>query len=198
MKNTLIILLLSLFSVQFALAQVTVSGNITDENGVPLPGATVIEVGTNNGVSSDFDGNYSITVAGTSQLEFSFVGYVTVVQDVNSQDTINVSLAAAGELEEVVVSGVAGATSKKKLSVTVATLSAEEIEAVPASSAAGALLGKVAGVNITNLGRPGAGSTIILRGAANFYGSQEPLVIIDGVYVEGGLSDINIDDIDSF
>lgn len=198
MKNTLIVLLLSLFSVQFALAQVTVSGNITDENGVPLPGATVIEVGTNNGVSSDFDGNYSITVAGTSQLEFSFVGYVTVVQDVNSQDTINVSLAAAGELEEVVVSGVAGATSKKKLSVTVATLSAEEIEAVPASSAAGALLGKVAGVNITNLGRPGAGSTIILRGAANFYGSQEPLVIIDGVYVEGGLSDINIDDIDSF
>ena len=60
MKNTLIVLLLSLFSVQFALAQVTVNGNITDENGVPLPGATVIEVGTNNGVSSDFDGNIQL------------------------------------------------------------------------------------------------------------------------------------------
>jgi len=113
--------------------------------------------------------------------------------------TINVSLEEdAQALDEVVVAGVAGATSKKKLSVTVNTLSAESIQDVPASSAAGALLGKVAGVSVTNLGRPGQGSTLILRGSSNFYGSQEPLVILDGVFVEGGLADINVDDIASF
>ena len=100
-------------------------------------------------------------------------------------------------MDEVVVTGVAGATSRKKLSVTVASLSAEEISKVPASSASGALLGKVAGVSIANIGNPGGGATIILRGATNFYGSQEPLVLVDGVTVEGGLDDINVDDIAS-
>ena len=100
-------------------------------------------------------------------------------------------------LDEVVVTGVAGATSRKKLSVTVASLSVDDIEKVPASSASGALLGKVAGVSIANIGNPGGGSTIILRGATNFYGSQEPLVLVDGVTVEGGLDDVNVDDIAS-
>ena len=106
-------------------------------------------------------------------------------------------MTADTQLEEVIVAGVAGATSKKKLSVTVASLKAEDIEAVPASSAAGALLGKVAGVSIANLGRPGAGSTIVLRGAGNFYGTQEPLVLVDGTLV-GSLDDVNVDDIASF
>ena len=126
------------------------------------------------------------------------MGYQTSEQTVGSSDSINVSLVADNELDEVIVSGVAGATSRKKLSVTVASVKAEDIEAVPASSASGALMGKVAGVTVTNLGRPGQGATIVLRGATNFYGSQEPLVILDGVFVEGGLGDINVDDIASF
>jgi len=178
--------------------QSTVTGTVTDDSGVPLPGATIVVKGTNNGVSTDFDGNFSIEAMQNSILQVSFIGYETKEIRVEG-DNLMISLAeAANTLDEVVVAGVAGATSKKKLSVTVNTLSAEQIQDVPASSAAGALLGKVAGVSITNLGRPGQGSTIILRGAANFYGSQEPLVILDGVFVEGGLADINVDDIASF
>ena len=183
---------------QWSFAQMSVSGTVSDEDGVPLPGATVLVVGTTNGVTTDFDGNYSIMANEGDVLSASYVGYNTVESTVGSASTINFTLSASTQLDEVVVSGVAGATSRKKLSVTVASLSAEDIEAVPASSASGALLGKVAGVSISNLGRPGSGSTIILRGAANFYGTQEPLIILDGVFVEGGLDDINVDDIASF
>jgi len=198
MRNLPLFLAL-LLSVNLTLAQQTVSGMITDNEGYPLPGATIIEVGTNNGVVTDFDGNYSITVSNeNASLSISFIGYQAETIAVNGQDVINIEMRSGNELEEIVVAGVAGATSRKKLSVSVASLSAEDIEAVPASSAAGALLGKVSGVSITNLGRPGGGSTIILRGAANLYGSQEPLVILDGVFVEGGLADINVDDIASF
>jgi TonB-dependent SusC/RagA subfamily outer membrane receptor len=188
-----------LLSVQFAFAQKTITGNVVDSEGLALPGATVIEDGTNNGVTTDFDGNFSISVSNEdATITVSFIGYQPQTIAVAGEDTFNIQLTPDNELEEIVVSGVAGATSRKKLSVSVASLSAEDIEAVPASSAAGALLGKVSGVSITNLGRPGGGSTIILRGAANLYGSQEPLVILDGVFVEGGLADINVDDIASF
>jgi len=188
-----------LFCVQIAFAQTTITGNIKDSEGVPLLGATVLETGTNNGVLTDFDGNFSITVSNeNATLSVSFIGYRSETIAVAGQDSINIQLTPDNELEEIIVAGVAGATSRKKLSVSVASLSAEDIEAVPASSAAGALLGKVSGVSITNLGQPGGGSTIILRGAANLYGSQEPLVILDGVFVEGGLADINVDDIASF
>ena len=183
---------------QWSFAQKSVTGTVSDEDGVPIPGATVLVVGTTNGVTTDFDGNYAIMANEGDVLSVSYVGYSAVESTVGSASTINFTLSASTQLDEVVVSGVAGATSRKKLSVTVATLSAEDIEAVPASSASGALMGKVAGVSITNLGRPGSGSTIILRGAANFYGTQEPLVIMDGVFVEGGLDDINVDDIASF
>jgi TonB-linked SusC/RagA family outer membrane protein len=130
-------------------------------------------------------------------ISFSFVGFVSQNVTVGTSNSINVQLSPSSALDEVIVTGVAGATSRKKLSVTVASLSTEEIEKVPASSAAGALLGKVAGVSIANIGNPGGGSTIILRGATNFYGSQEPLVLVDGVTVEGGLDDVNVDDIAS-
>ena len=183
---------------QWSFAQMSVTGTVSDEDGVPIPGATVLVVGTTNGVTTDFDGNYAIMANEGDVLSVSYVGYTAVETTVGSASTINFTLSASTQLDEVVVSGVAGATSRKKLSVTVATLSAEDIEAVPASSASGALMGKVAGVSITNLGRPGSGATIILRGAANFYGTQEPLIIMDGVFVEGGLDDINVDDIASF
>ena len=183
---------------QWTFAQMNVTGTVSDEDGVPIPGATVLVVGTTNGVTTDFAGNYAIMANEGDVLSVSYVGYTAVETTVGSASTINFTLSASTQLDEVVVSGVAGATSRKKLSVTVATLSSEDIEAVPASSASGALMGKVAGVSITNLGRPGSGSTIILRGAANFYGTQEPLIIMDGVFVEGGLDDINVDDIASF
>ena len=183
------------FHVTFA--QNSITGVVSDDTGVPLPGATVQVVGTSNGVTTDFDGNYTIMANQGDDISFSFVGFVSQNVTVGTSNSINVQLSASSALDEVIVTGVAGATSRKKLSVTVASLSTEEIEKVPASSAAGALLGKVAGVSIANIGNPGGGSTIILRGATNFYGSQEPLVLVDGVTVEGGLDDVNVDDIAS-
>ncbi|WP_338408194.1 TonB-dependent receptor plug domain-containing protein, partial [uncultured Flavobacterium sp.] len=155
--------------------------------------------GIKTGTQTDFDGNYSIKVATGATLQFSFVGMKTVEKQVGTSNTIDIVMVVdASALDEVVVTGVAGATSKKKLSVTVASVTAAELEQVPAGSAASALQGKVAGITVTNLGQPGQGATILLRGAANFYGSNAPLVIMDGIFVEGGLADINIDDIASF
>ncbi|MEN8250461.1 MAG: SusC/RagA family TonB-linked outer membrane protein, partial [Bacteroidota bacterium] len=104
----------------------------------------------------------------------------------------------ANVLDEVIVAGVAAGTSKKKLSVSVAKVGEQAIKDVPAVSAASALQGKVAGVTITSgNGSPGSGSTILLRGATNITGSQKPMILIDGVIMEGSLSDINVDDIQS-
>ena len=196
--NGILTLLLALL-VQITFAQEkTVTGKVSDASG-PLPGVTVLIKGTKTGSQTDFDGNYSIKANTGAVLQFSFIGMKTVAQTVGASNIINVVMQEDAEaLEEVVVTGVAGATSKKKLSVTVASVSAQELEQVPAGSAASALQGKVAGISVTNLGRPGSGATILLRGAANFYGSQAPLVIMDGIFVEGGLSDINVDDIASF
>ncbi|MFK5957940.1 MAG: SusC/RagA family TonB-linked outer membrane protein [Lutibacter sp.] len=176
----------------------TVTGNVSDASG-PLPGVTVVVKGTNTGTQTDFDGNYSIVASSGDVLQYSFMGMQSIEKTVGTSNTINIVMKEDAEaLEEVVVTGVAGATSRKKLSITVASVTAEELQKVPAGSAASALQGKVAGISVTNLGRPGQGATILLRGAANFYGSQAPLVIMDGVFVEGGLADINVDDIASF
>lgn len=196
----LILTLFLAFGVQISFAQVNnVTGTVTDQEGISLPGVNVIVKGTNRGTQSDFDGNYNIAASSGDILVFSYVGYLTQERAVGANNVIDIALAVnAAELDEVVVTGLAGATSRKKLSVTVASVTADELEDVPASSAASALQGKVAGISVTNLGRPGQGATILLRGAANFYGSQAPLVIMDGVFVEGGLADINVDDIASF
>lgn len=196
-KEVLTLLLALVVQITFA-QEKTISGLVSDESG-SLPGVSVLIKGTGKGVETDFDGKYSIKAKAGGVISFSYIGYKTIEKTVGSSSVINVTLKEdANVLDEIVLTGVAGATSKKKLSVTVATVSAADIEKVPAGSAASALQGKVAGVTVTNLGRPGAGATILLRGGANFYGSQSPLVIMDGIFVEGGLGDINVDDIASF
>ena len=85
--------------------QKTVTGVVVDEIGIPLPGASVVEVGTTNGISTDFDGNYTIDVGENSSLEFSFIGYGSTVILVGEQDKIDVTLNPSNELAEVVVVG---------------------------------------------------------------------------------------------
>ena len=110
-----------------ALAQNTVSGNVTDDQGVPLPGATVLEVGTNNGTTTDFDGNYSISVGDDSSIAVSFVGYETSTVAVNGQDQINFSLNQANELEEVVVTSLGIKREAKALGYSIQTVGSDEI-----------------------------------------------------------------------
>jgi len=202
MKNKLhgILTLLLAFVVQFTFAQEkVVTGTVIDEDGLPLPGVNVIEKGTSNGTQTDFDGEYSLSVDIGDVIVFSYVGFGNEEVTVGAADVYDVTLGTdAAALEEVVVTGVAGATSRKKLSVTVNKVDSDDLEMIPATSAASALQGKVAGVNITNFGQPGEGSTIQLRGATNLFGGQEPLILVDGVIVEGGIQDINTDDVASF
>jgi TonB-linked SusC/RagA family outer membrane protein len=196
--NGILTLLLALV-VQFTFAQSkTISGTVSDDTG-PLPGVSIIIKGTNSGAETDFDGNYSISANTGDVLQFGFIGKESTEKTVGISNTINVTMADDAEaLDEIVVTGVAGATSRKKLSVTVNKVSAKDLEYAPTTSAASALQGKVAGVTVTNFGQPGSGATIKLRGATNIFGTQSPLVIVDGVIVEGGLQDINSDDIASF
>ena len=177
-----------------------ITGTVTaSEDGQPIPGVSVSVKGTTLGTITNIDGIYEMEVPDDAKsLIFTFVGMKSQEVDISNQSTIDVVLEAdVFGIDEVVVSGVAGATEKKKLSVSVASVSEEDLKKVPAGSAASALQGKVAGVQVTNLGRPGQGATILLRGAANFYGSQSPLVIMDGIFIPGGLGDINVDDIAS-
>lgn len=196
--NGILTLFLALV-VQISFAQEkTISGTVSDESGA-LPGVSILIKGTNKGTDTDFDGKYTIKANTGDVLVFSYLGYETVEKKVGSKSTINVTLAEGGEiLDEIVITGVAGATSRKKLSVTVNKISEKDLENIPTTSAANALQGKVAGVTVTNFGQPGQGATIQLRGATNIFGSQSPLVIVDGVIVENGLQDINSDDIASY
>jgi TonB-linked SusC/RagA family outer membrane protein len=196
-KSKFILTLLLALVVQVTIAQVKVVRGVVHEYGTgdAIPGVNIVIKGTDKGVATDFDGKYSIEAKEGDVLVFSAVGYKTVERKVGPSNTINVEMKNGDVLDEVIVSAVAGATEKKKLSVSVVSVKSKDLKKVPANSAASALQGKVAGVSITNLGRPGQGATILLRGAANLYGSQSPLVIVDGVILDGGLSDINVDDI---
>lgn len=197
-KSNRIIFSFLFFIAQFISAQeLTITGVVLDEAN-PLPGVNIIIEGTDIGTLTDFNGAYTIDTKIGDVLQFSFVGMTTINRTVGKDNVINVTMFYTyNELDEIVLAGVAGATSKKKLSVTVATVGSDELEKVPASSAASALQGKVAGVAVINSGRPGGGAGIVIRGPTGFFATQFPLIIMDGIFVEGGLADINVQDIAS-
>ena len=173
--------------VQISFAQnKNVSGTVSDDNGLPLPGATVVIDGTSTGVSTDFDGNYSISASAGDVLVFSYVGYANQSQTVGASDIINVSLAQDNALEEVIIEAYSNnAISKEKSVSAITTLSAESVESRPNASVVQMLQGQVPGLNIgTGSGQPGANSLIILRGVGSINGNIEPLFIVDGVPVD--------------
>jgi TonB-linked SusC/RagA family outer membrane protein len=197
MRNYINFLLVCLLAVQVAVAQQTVSGSVTDESGIPLPGATVIEKGTRNGTTSDFDGNYSISVGANAILEFSFVGYQTVEITVGSQSNIDVSLQPSNQLDEVVVTGFSE-VSKKSFAGSAKVVDGENISQKSFTNVSQALAGEVAGVSVFNTsGQPGSVSTIRIRGFGSVNGSQAPLYIVDNAPFGGSLNDINPNDIKS-
>jgi TonB-linked SusC/RagA family outer membrane protein len=198
MKRTVLLLLMMLLIMQFAAAQINITGTVTSaDDGLGIPGAFVLIKGTTNGTATDIDGKYSIKVPQGSTLIFSFVGLKSQEFVITDQTTLNVVLSSdVFKMEEVIVAGVASATPKNKMSVSVNKINSKELEAVPAASAATALQGKVAGITIINSsGNPGQSAGIRLRGSTSILGSQSPLIIIDGIMSEGDLADINVDDI---
>ena len=182
MKNSLklvIILFLGVF--QMALAQNTISGTIRDANG-PLPGANVIEAGTNNGVSTDFDGNFEISVSDGASLEISYTGYFTQTIEVGNQSSFDILMEEDTEqLDEVVVTSLGFTEKRDKLGSTYSVVSTGAVQRSGEATFANALSAKAAGLSVTrSSGDPGAGSRIRIRGANTILGSSEPLIIVDG------------------
>lgn len=177
----------------------TVSGTVTDQAGLPLPGVSVVVKGTTRGTQTDFDGYYQIQVSEGATLVFSYIGQRTVEQTVGSNNTINLQMEEDAEaLEEVVVQGYRTAT-KEKSSIAASTISAETIENRPNASVVQTLSGQVAGLNITTAsGQPGAASNVNLRGVNSINGNTQPLFIIDGAPVdESNFRSLNPNDIAS-
>ncbi|KPM30780.1 TonB-dependent Receptor [Croceitalea dokdonensis DOKDO 023] len=181
-----------------ASAQQTVSGTVSDADG-PLPGASVVVKGTTRGVSTDFDGNFSIEAAPEDVLLVTYIGYTQQEITVGSQTQINVILEAGNKLDEVVVIGY-GTQRKSDLTGSVASVSSEEITQIPTSRVDQVLQGRAAGVQVTqSSGAPGAGTAIRVRGGNSITGSNEPLFVIDGIVVgtNFNLNNINPNDIQS-
>lgn len=180
-----------LFTLAFTAAfaqQQTVKGKVSGaDDGMGIPGASVIEKGTTNSASTDLDGNFQIAVSPNATLVFSFVGYGTQEVAVKSQTTISVTLKAeASELEEVVVVGYG--TQKKKVSSAATTVvSGRELVQTNSIDATSALQGQSSGVNITSTsGQPGAGMVVNIRGTGTT-GNNTPLYVVDGVVVDNGI-----------
>jgi TonB-linked SusC/RagA family outer membrane protein len=201
MRKMTILLACMLIALQAVFAQRTITGNVTSsEDGSGIPGVSVVVKGTTVGAVTDVNGNYTLTVpADATTLIFSFIGMRTQEVEIAGRTTINLVMDPdVITMEEFVVTGVAGATPRNKLSVTVDRVTSETLEAVPATSAASALQGKISGITIVQAsGNPGQGANIRLRGSTNLLGDSKPLIIIDGVMMEGDLADVNVDDIES-
>ena len=160
-------------------AQTSVSGTVLDATVIPLVGANVLEKGTNNGAQTDFDGNYTLTVADGATLVFSYVGFQTKEVAVTGGQ-VNVTMEEdAAALDEVVVTGY-GSQSKRDLTGAVSTVDAEELLSVPATTFAQQLQGRASGISIVNDATPGGEATVRIRGFGTI-GNNDPLYIIDGV-----------------
>lgn len=179
-RFTLIIVML-LTGCAFAFAQTTVNGTVKDDQGVTLPGVTVGVKGTTTAVSTDVNGKYSINAPGNGTLVFSFVGFNTQEQPINSRSVIDVSLVPVNkQLGEVVVIGY-GTQKKSDLTSAISTVSVKDVSSRPIVSAEEALIGKAPGVQVTvPSGQPGADLSIRIRGIGSPNGG-EPLYVVDGV-----------------
>ncbi|MCR9081232.1 MAG: SusC/RagA family TonB-linked outer membrane protein [Cyclobacteriaceae bacterium] len=157
---------------------------ISDEDGLGLPGATVLVKGTTVGTTTDLDGNYSISVPdGGTVLIFSFVGLETKEEVIGNRTVINVTLTTdAEQLSEVVVTAIGIEREKKALGYAVTSVGNEQLENRPEQDVARVLQGKVPGVNITSTnGMSGSGTNMVIRGYSSATGSNQPLFVVDGV-----------------
>ncbi|MDH5474928.1 MAG: carboxypeptidase-like regulatory domain-containing protein, partial [Cyclobacteriaceae bacterium] len=174
-----------------AFSQTSISGKVTDVySGGELPGVNVVIKGTTTGTLTDINGNYTISASDGSVLLFSFIGYTTeevTISNSAENTTYNVSLSEdITNLEEVVISGLGTSIKRSNLANSVASVSAKELTGITnQSNMDAALYGKFKGADIkANSGAPGGGMSMRLRGVTSIFGDQQPLYIVDGVYMD--------------
>ncbi|MDO1499792.1 TonB-dependent receptor [Winogradskyella maritima] len=178
---------------QFVFAQnMTITGKVTDNDGLPLPGVNILIIGTTSGTQSDIDGNYSLNVENGSSVQFSYIGFKTQTILISSAKSVyDVSLQEDNSLEEVIVIGY-GSTNKRKVNGNIASVTSEDIKEIPVSNFQNTLVGKLAGVQITQVnGKAESGVKIRVRGVSTVNQSQEPLYVIDGIPITNIDNNIN-------
>lgn len=184
---------------------ITVSGIVTDETGMALPGVNVIEQSTKtsgniNGTATDLDGRFEISVASNAILNFTYLGYINQDIAVNGKTTISIQMNPdLSNLDEVVIIGY-GMVDKKDLTGSVSQVQGSELSNLPAARVDQTLQGRAAGVQVSQIsGEPGAAPSIRIRGGNSIQGNNEPLWVIDGIIVgtDFNLSNINTNDIQS-
>ncbi|MCD9019281.1 SusC/RagA family TonB-linked outer membrane protein [Parachryseolinea silvisoli] len=180
-------------------AQTAVQGTVRDESGAGMPGVYVVVKNTSLGTTTDADGNFSVNVSGNDAvLVFSFIGYATQEVAVNDRTRVDVALAASVQsLDEVVVVGY-GTQKKSDITGSLASVSSESLREVPVANVQNALQGRAAGVEVQRIGStPGSSAQIRIRGERSVSGSNDPLIVLDGIPYQGSLNDINTSDIAS-
>jgi TonB-linked SusC/RagA family outer membrane protein len=170
------------FSSNTALAQGLVSGTVSDNDGEPLIGVSIVVQGTGTGTTTDFDGNFSLNANPDAQLKVTYIGYGPQIVLVDGRSSIDITMAEdARLLDEVVVVGY-GTVKKSDVTGSVVSVGEEELEAFPVLNTAQALQGRAAGVAVQTLngGEPGADISIRVRGGSSLNASSDPLVVVDG------------------
>lgn len=177
----------------------TFSGNVLEKSSnMPLAGVSVVLEKTNFGAVTDFDGNYEFTAtvpAGTYTLSASYIGFQTIRQQISvNGGTITTNFSLTEDLlslDEVIVTGNAGNTSRRQLGNAVGTIKGETIQNTGSNNALSAISGKVLGAQVTqNSGDPGGGFSVRLRGVSTINGSSEPLYVVDGVIVDNSSQNV--------
>ena len=196
----------------------TISGTVTDQLGLALPGVNILVEGTTNGTQTDFDGNYTIQGSEGQTLLFSYIGQMSVTKVIGESSTINVVMQEdAQALEEVVVTALGISRDKKSLGYATQEVQGEDLSTVKSGNFVNALSGKASGIQIRKNNNLGGSTNVVIRGNASLTGSNQALFVIDGVpvnntntnskyqgeasgnYYDYGntASDINPDDIES-
>lgn len=186
MKKAYLLLMVGLFVISNVMAQRTVTGTISDDSGEGVPGATVLVKGTTNGVITDVDGKFTLSVPNGGVLVISYVGFLTQEISVGARSVIDVSLSAdVTELQEVVVTAAGIEANKRELGYSIQNVDADEVRGANETNFVSALSGKIAGVQVTSSGgSPGAAAQIRIRGNKTVQGSNAPLFVIDGVPID--------------
>lgn len=175
--------------------QITVQGVVKDQTGETVIGASVMEKGTTNGTITGIDGDFSLNMSPNGTLVVSFVGYKTQEVQVKGQKQLQVVLSEDAEmLDEVVVIGY-GTMKKSDLTGAVSSIGNKDIKDSPVSNLGQAIQGKISGVQIVDAGKPGDNVSIKIRGLGSI-NNCDPLVVIDGVPTDLGLSSLNMADVE--
>jgi TonB-linked SusC/RagA family outer membrane protein len=217
MKKLSLVLTLVLFAIGFAFAQRTVVGTVTDQDGEPLIGATVLVKGTTTGTVTDIDGKYSVTApAGANTIVFSYTGYDTQEITLGASNVVNAILNFGQVLEEVVVTALGVTRYKNELPYSAQKVEGSEMAGTRDANVVNALSGRVAGLNVKRNNNFGGSTNVVLRGNKSLLGDNQAMFVIDGVPIDNSntntaaqragqpgydygnaANDINADDIES-